>query len=86
MCDCGPVTATAAGSVGADWMDEIFTVQPVYDRVGRDALEIKCSVAGTTYTVVAEYVPMGAVPPTGLVCMIARRWANTKVELDLMVS
>lgn len=86
MRDCGPVVATAQGSVGADWMNEIHGVRAVRDRGGRGALEIRCNVAGAIYTVVAEYMPENAVPPTGFVDTIAARWALTNTVLKSLLA
>ena len=82
--DCGVVTASRKGAVGALWMDCIGGVWVVFDKLGREALEIECTMAGASHVVIAEYLPAGVLPPEGLASEIAAAWARTKADMDAL--
>ena len=78
------VTASRQGAVGALWMDHIQRVRVGHDQLGREALEIECTVDGQPHVAMAEYVPAGVLPPAGLAHNIAAAWALTKADMDAL--
>lgn len=83
--DCGMVTASRTGAIGALWLDDIRGVRVVADKLGRDALELTCTMMGTAHVALAEYLPAGVLPPPGLAGEIATAWARTKADMDALV-